>query len=411
MAPTNLSHRRTHNLLLISKLLNLREHASPFTLLLDSLEQPARPLIGEYIRRANESKTHTIFISFETLKQLNGVEKFIPAWKYGENAPVEITKQVAKHVADTAATSATKRIHLTLSTIRLGYIIILDTTHPLCTLSLSSSSSPSPPFSLPTFLSSLLIPPAPSPSISISLLATHHLDIPSPSPSPSPSASSSSSAYLPTPLHTLTYLATTLLTLHRPSHVLAARAAEERSLEPPAFGLAEGREGVVLGLHERRSRERGGRGGWEGEGAGKGGGDGGVVVEMEHRRRSGRGVGEWFFVRTSALKRRKSKGMGKGEGEGAGVGGREVVLLDDHPAFKKRNPAEVEEDGGEKELEELTFDLGLTDRQRREREGVVLPYFDAQLKGGGDGEGGGGGGRILYDMGVEDDFDEEEDEI
>jgi elongator complex protein 5 len=40
----------------------------------------------------------------------------------------------------------------------------------------------------------------------------------------------------------------------------------------------------------------------------------------------------------------------------------------------------------------------------RDREGVVLPYFDAQ-------KGGGEGGRILYDMGEEDDFDEEEDEI
>ena len=46
----------------------------------------------------------------------------------------------------------------------------------------------------------------------------------------------------------------------------------------------------------------------------------------------------------------------------------------------------------------------------------MLPYFDAQKLGsgigaGGDGEGVGEGGRILYDMGSEDDFDEEEDEI
>lgn len=56
MAPTNLSHRQTHNLLLISKLLSLRDTASPFTLLLDSLEQPATPLIEEYIRRAKVSE-------------------------------------------------------------------------------------------------------------------------------------------------------------------------------------------------------------------------------------------------------------------------------------------------------------------------------------------------------------------
>lgn len=55
MAPVNLSHRRTHNLLLISKLLGLRDTASPLTLLQDSLEQPATPLIKEYIRRAKVS--------------------------------------------------------------------------------------------------------------------------------------------------------------------------------------------------------------------------------------------------------------------------------------------------------------------------------------------------------------------
>jgi elongator complex protein 5 len=55
---------------------------------------------------------------------------------------------------------------------------------------------------------------------------------------------------------------------------------------------------------------------------------------------------------------------------------------------------------------ESTFNLGLTEKQKAAREGVVLPYFDAQK-----GEGAGEGGRILYDMGEEDDFDEEEDEI
>lgn len=88
-----------------------------------------------------------------------------------------------------------------------------------------------------------------------------------------------------------------------------------------------------------------------------------------------------------------------------------------------------------------TFNLGLTERQRRAREGVVLPYYDAQRRVGGGGGGGGvgglgaggvggsqgggdngsqgqvpagrigEGGRILYEMGIEDDFDEEEDEI
>lgn len=52
MPPTNLQHRRTHNLLLISKLLNQRDAASPFTLCLDSLEQSAKPLVAYYLKRA-----------------------------------------------------------------------------------------------------------------------------------------------------------------------------------------------------------------------------------------------------------------------------------------------------------------------------------------------------------------------
>ena len=52
MTDRAIHHRRTHNLLLIQRLLSLREGTSPFTLILDSLEQSGRPLISEYIRRA-----------------------------------------------------------------------------------------------------------------------------------------------------------------------------------------------------------------------------------------------------------------------------------------------------------------------------------------------------------------------
>lgn len=122
-----------------------------------------------------------------------------------------------------------------------------------------------------------------------------------------------------------------------------------------------------------------------------GGWERGVVVEMEYRRRSGRGVGEWFFLPPPS-----DSVLAKGE---------KLVLLDDHPLFGRTvvGGGKGEEEG---EGPGSTFELGLTDKQRRDREGVVLPYFDAQRVGGA-----GEGGRILYDMGVEDDFDEEEDEI
>jgi len=112
----------------------------------------------------------------------------------------------------------------------------------------------------------------------------------------------------------------------------------------------------------------------------------GLVVEMELRRRSGRAIsGE--FVLVPAGQEYKETGL-------------RVMLKGEYPAFKK----EVVEE--EEEKPEATFDLGLTEKQRRDREGVVLPYFDAQVE-----VGGGEGGRILYEMGREDDFDEEEDEI
>lgn len=46
------SHARSHALLLLQKLLNLRDSASPFTLVLDTLEQSGKPVIREFLGRA-----------------------------------------------------------------------------------------------------------------------------------------------------------------------------------------------------------------------------------------------------------------------------------------------------------------------------------------------------------------------
>lgn len=137
MAPVNLSHRRTHNLLLISKLLGLRDTASPLTLVQDSLEQPATPLIKEYIRRAKVSrlvsghplvtsspvtgkwgwymtslttaqlsKVHVTLIAFETLKQPDGVDAFVSAHR---KSPADITKEVAAAYQPAASVGPSKR--------------------------------------------------------------------------------------------------------------------------------------------------------------------------------------------------------------------------------------------------------------------------------------------------------------
>lgn len=197
-------------------------------------------------------------------------------------------------------------------------------------------------------------------------MVTYHQDVP---------ALPQQNHYSPTPLSVLTYLATSIITLHSFSHILAQKAARDRSLAAPVFGLEEEQDGVLLGRLDKLA----------GTGAAEG-----LVLELEHRRKSGRGVLEWYLLPPAS---RYSPQHVK----------EVVTLLDDNVLY---NPPMEPDTNPDEDEPKSTFELGLTDRQRRDREGVVLPYFDAQH-----GDGPGEGGRILYDMGEEDDFDEEEDEI
>ncbi|TKA38954.1 hypothetical protein B0A54_10003 [Friedmanniomyces endolithicus] len=340
MPSTTLQHRRTHNLLLINKLLSQRDATSPFTLVLDSLEQSARPLISEYMRRAKLANVHVGFVSFETLRKPRDADVFISAWNV---TLLAWQKQVSDAMKGQQGQTT---------------LLVFDTLNPL---------SATHPTALAPLLSPFITP-------TTSLLAVYHLDIPLPVPLPT------QNPYTPAPLTLLKYLATTIFTMHSLHHVLARKAARERSHVEPAFGLEEGKEGVLLGL---------GANGREG-----------VVLEMEYRRKSGRGVREWYSLSPPLPRTTRPDGVVAGGGT-VGDGRGDVTLLEDHPLY--RSPERKDVAGGEGE-EEGTFELGITEKQRRDREGVVLPYFDAQ-------KGGGEGGRILYDMGSEDDFDEEEDEI
>lgn len=219
---------------------------------------------------------------------------------------------------------------------------------------------------LAAYLSSILLPPQGS-TVQISLVAIYHTDIP---------ISTSAAPYSPAPLSTISYLATTIVTVHSLAILVAEKAARDRSLPAPVFGLAQEIEGIVIGL-KPTSRIKPG--------------ETGVVLEVEHRRKSGRGVLEWYFLPSSTNQATPQPFR------------ETVILLDDHPLFRKYTDLLPTP---EADLTDMTFSLGLTDRQREEREGVVLPYMDAQRSGAPN-----EGGRILYDMGVEDDFDDEEDEI
>ncbi len=252
----------------------------------------------------------------------------------------------------------------------IGYLLIIDSLNPL------SSTHPQ---HLATFLSSLLLSPQ------ISLLATYHTDIP---------LLHTLSPYQPNPLTTLIYLATAILSISSLSQVLARKRARDRSLQPPLFGLQEEREGVIVGLKGNGRNSDSGRG---------------VVVGMEIRRRSGRGVMEDFVL----IPQTPSSSSSSSTPTNIKISHlSDIILLDEHPLYASipSNLSGSQEETGADEAE-TTFSLSLTEKQKADRENVVLPYFDAQREGGA--LGAGEGGRILYDMGSEDkeDFDDDEDEI
>jgi elongator complex protein 5 len=259
-------------------------------------------------------------------------------------------------------------------------LVVVDALNPL--LALCSSSSASAALPLPHLLGGLITSPT------ISLVALHHTDVPV-------AAGPGAAEYEPHPLTVVAHLATAVLRVGSLHHAARRREARNRSLVEPEWGLHEGREGVLVGLQGAPSGAAAGPGKGKGNG---GGGDeavgDGLVLEMEVRRRSGRSVGEKFVLVP-----------GSDKAVATGVLASKILLLADHPLF--RDPADEDEgQGGEGDEAETTFSLGLTEKQRRDREGIVLPYFDAQTD-----IGAGEGGRILYEMGREDDFDDEEDEI
>lgn len=217
------------------------------------------------------------------------------------------------------------------------------------------------------------------------MLLIHHLDIPTPTPKNTP--------YTPAPLPLLLYTATTILTLSSLPQHLALKRAKDTALAAPVFGMDEGREGVLVGrganVYSHPS-----------PGMGIGIGMGGMIISMDHRRKSGRSITETFFLPSPSPSIPTSPSSSP---TSAAELIKRITLLDTHPLFAASAPTTTGKDlgleGGDMGA---TFELGLSAKQRRDREGVVLPYCDAQQR---------EGGRILYEMGVEDDFDDEEDEV
>lgn len=335
--PATLLQYQRHSIHLISRVLNIRSNGSPFTLVLDDLNQRAMPLTGELVRRGLSRNVNVVVISFESTR-FHPAVRSIPA--YGDESGEQILRELRQAMRDAKES-----------------LVIVDSLYELLN---DKNIDMGVLFNLVAM------------EFASTLVGVYHQDM-----LPSQDAQN---AYAPQPLDLFKYMATTVITCKSFAHVLAIKAAKERSLAEPTHGLLQGAEGIVQCLDANDHR--------------------GIVLEAEFRRKSGREEGETYFLRTA----RPADYNIPMPGLAFGTLKQEfITLLDLVPAYGSKEVMGMVNAAADDI--ESTFNLGLTEKQKQAREGVVLPYFDAQKGEGGE------GGRILYDMGEEDDFDEEEDEI
>jgi elongator complex protein 5 len=337
MAPLGLAQYQRHSVHLMSRVLNLRTNASPFTLILDDLNQRAMPVLGELVRRGLSRNVNVVIVSFEAT-QFHPAVRSIPA--HADSNGEQIMQNLGKAMKDAKES-----------------LVIIDSLYELLEVEGFDMSA----------LFNLV-----AGKFASTLVGVYHQDM--------LPAQEAQNAYAPQPLDLLKYMATSVVTCKSFAHVLATKAAKERSLAEPTHGLLQGAEGIVQCLDANDHR--------------------GIVLEAEFRRKSGRPESETYFLRDA----HQSDYNVPISGMPFGTLKQEfVTLLEQVPAYGSQEVLGMIS-AAANEIES-TFSLGLTEKQKQAREGVVLPYFDAQKGEGGE------GGRILYDMGEEDDFDEEEDEI
>jgi elongator complex protein 5 len=336
--PATLVQYQRHSIHLMSRVLNIRTNASPFTLVLDDLNQRAVPLLGEIVRRALSRNVNVVVVTFETMQ-------FHPAIRS------------VRAFADRTGDQILQDLRIAMGDAKES-LVVVDSLYELLN---DKHIDMGALFNLVAV------------EFASTLVGVYHQDM-----LPSQDAHN---AYAPQPLELFKYMATTVITCKSFAHALATKAAKERSLAEPTHGLLQGAEGVVQCLDANDHR--------------------GIVLEAEFRRKSGRAEGETYFLRAAVVGDYNEPMPGMAVGT---LKQEFLKLLDQVPAYANQEMIGLV-NAAASEIES-TFNLGLTDKQKQAREGVVLPYFDAQK-----GEGAGEGGRILYEMGEEDDFDEEEDEI
>lgn len=332
-----LAQYQRHFIQLLSRVLNTRAGASPFTLIIDDLNQRALPLVGELVRRALSRNGNVVVVSFESTRFHSSVQSISAN---GDKSGEQILFELRTALKDSKES-----------------LVIVDSLYDLLSIRNLEIGA----------LFSLV-----AGEFQSTLVGVYHQDL--------LPQQDLQSIYTPQPLDLFKYMATTVINCKSFAQVLASKAAKEKSRAEPTHGLLQGAEGIVQCLEANDHR--------------------GLVLEVEFRRKSGRPESEVFFLRTAKPADYNVPTSGLSFGT---LRQEFVTLLDQVPAYGSREASGGYGAAGDEV--ESTFNLGLTEKQRQAREGVVLPYFDAQKGEGGE------GGRILYDMGSEDDFDEEEDEI
>ncbi|KTW26498.1 Elongator subunit IKI1 [Pneumocystis jirovecii RU7] len=161
--------------------------------------------------------------------------------------------------------------------------------------------------------------------------------------------------YIPSPLELLSYISTTIISVHSLSHELATRNAKDKALTTPIEDDSF-IEGTIVPLDSNDESK--------------------IVISIEHRRKSGRGIHEKsvLIIRSGTL-----------------------LSITDVEEFKKTNYIIRDEIN---ENLNANFTLTLTDKQKKQKEKLILPYFKSQTIN--------QKSSIYYSPDPEDDIDEED---
>lgn len=180
------------------------------------------------------------------------------------------------------------------------------------------------------------------------MILSHHNDIPLPAKFP----------HYPSAQPLLSHISTTVLQISSFGHYRLKTLADSQALPDP-IDQDRNIDGVVLTLGSNTPRQ--------------------LIVSLEYRRKSGRTLVEKYSFN---------------------IANGQVAVLG--PAV-----GELDAQDGSGVDFGTTFNLGITQRQKQSKEGLVLPHFMAQRDAQGKEQA--KAGQIEYTLEAEDDFDDEED--